>query len=126
MDPPVVDSLVAKDIHLHPHRHHASDSSDSNSDEVQLAERGIAIKPENVGKPQADEDYVTGFKLALVLGCITLVYFLMMLDVTILATVRPRHPSLFIPRTLFRLTPSTGNPLYHQRLPFPPRRWMVC
>lgn len=121
----MVDSLVAKDIQLHPHGHHASDSSDSNSDEVQLAERGIAIKPENVGKPQADEEYVSGFKLALVLGCITLVYFLMMLDVTILATVRLRHSSLSIPKTSLILILSTGNPIYHQRLPFPPGCWMV-
>ena len=34
-----------------------------------------------------EEEYVTGIKLALVLGSLTVTYFLMMLDATILATV---------------------------------------
>lgn len=39
-------------------------------------------------KEALDQEYIHGFKLALVLGALTLVYFLVMLDNTILATVR--------------------------------------
>lgn len=60
--------------------------------------------------PQSDKDhYATGFKLALILASMTLVFFLMMLDMSILATVR--HPPCTKNRTW--LTASPGDSVHH-------------
>lgn len=50
-------------------------------------EKGPDALSKEPEKPVQEEEYVTGIKLALVLGSLTITYFLMMLDATILATV---------------------------------------
>ena len=52
-------------------------------------EKGLDALSKEPEKPIQEEEYVTGIKLALVLGSLTITYFIMMLDATILATVSP-------------------------------------
>lgn len=57
-------------------------------------------KENSTCSPRAEErTYLTGFKLALVLGSATLVLFLVMLDLSIVGVVC-RHPSLLSDRVL--------------------------
>jgi len=63
-----------------------------------------------------EHEYATGVKLLLIITSVTLVAFLMMLDMSILATV-----GLNIVRLKFwkLLTRVKGHPSNHQRLPLP-------
>jgi len=51
-----------------------------------------SVKPDH--PVEDDYEYVTGFKLATIIGCVTLVAFLILLDQSIIATVRHAPPSL--------------------------------
>ena len=62
----------------------------SKSSEPEKRPDALSKEPEN---PAQEEEYVTGMKLALVLGSLTITYFLMMLDATILATVSSTPPA---------------------------------
>lgn len=79
-------------------------------------------KPETEDEPEKGE-YITGFKLHVVLLALTLVGFIIMLDQTILATVR-----YF---ACFNLQPASaegqiqGYPADHQRLRLSQRHWLV-
>lgn len=60
-------------------------------------------------------EYVTGFKLAIVIASVTMVFFLVMLDLSIIATVSQASVcQLFWPQ----LTTSAGHSSYYKRLPF--------
>lgn len=59
------------------------------------------------------KQYISGVKLVLILTSTTLVYFLMMLDMSILATVK----TSVLCAPCLQLTESKGNPIHHQRIP---------
>ncbi len=62
-------------------------SSNSPMDKSSEPEKGLDALSKEPERSVQEEEYVTGIKLALVLGSLTVTYFLMMLDATILATV---------------------------------------
>ena len=66
---------------------------------------------------QEEQQYVTGFKFAIVMVSLTLVFFLVMLDLSIITTVSEQGCSrTFIPKLC--LTVHVGYSTYHERLPF--------
>jgi hypothetical protein len=76
------------------------------------------------GSPPAGEDndqkYIHGVKLAFVLSSLTLVYFLIMLDNTILATVSwPRDSTENLETSTTQILTMTGNTVHHRRVPLP-------
>ena len=79
-------------------------------------------KPQQSSPLQDQYEYVTGFKLVIVIVAITLVAFLMMLDMSIIVTV-----SIFNREKLGLRDTDTfsGYPSDHQRLSFPDRRGLV-
>jgi len=54
-----------------------------------------SVKPDH--PVEDDYKYVTGFKLATIIGCVTLVAFLILLDQSIIATVRHAPPAFCNP-----------------------------
>jgi len=54
-----------------------------------------SVKPDH--PVEDDYEYVTGFKLATIIGCVTLVAFLILLDQSIIATVRHASPAFCNP-----------------------------
>ena len=60
---------------------------DGISSESSEPEKRLDALSKEPDKSAQEEEYVTGIRLALVLGSLTVTYFLMMLDATILATV---------------------------------------
>lgn len=58
----------------------SSDSSDSND------------KKEGVAEEANAHEYVTGVRLVIILGAVTIVFFLLMLDMSIITNVRPYPP----------------------------------
>jgi hypothetical protein len=85
MASPTPDSFSARKIQISPKDEERP--SDSTSDTSQLAEKGLERVADATPPPEEEEEYVTGVKLALVLTSITVVYFLMLVDNTIIATV---------------------------------------
>lgn len=61
----------------------------TNVQEKEASSTDISV---NSIKPPIDPVFLTGFRLYAMIGCFTMVYFLMMLDMSILATVRARAP----------------------------------
>lgn len=59
---------------------HDGKSSNSQLDQSQEPEKGLETSPKAQDVSEQEEEYVTGIKLALVLGSLTVTYFLMMLD----------------------------------------------
>jgi hypothetical protein len=65
-------------------------ASGSTSSQLQVPGKDFEGVPDGAEPPRQEHEYVSGFKLALILISITAVYFLMMLDMSILATVSQR------------------------------------
>ena len=77
---------------------------------------------DGVNAGENGQEYVQGVKLMLVLVSTTVVYFLMMLDMSILATV-----GFYLsmrPKTQMLIT-TPGNTVHHRRLPLTARYRMV-
>lgn len=76
-------------------------------------------------------EYITGLKLLTVIVSVTLVVFLLLLDVSILNTVSALQRSTLLPFHLHSLilrramSPTSGHPEHYQRFPFPLRRRLV-
>ncbi|KAI9879279.1 MAG: hypothetical protein M1830_009009 [Pleopsidium flavum] len=87
MDSQTADTPPAQTGHILPKDEEKP--SDSTSYELQMPEKGLEMVPDGAEPPQQEDEYVTGFKLALILISITVVYFVMMLDMSILATAIP-------------------------------------
>lgn len=68
-----------------------------------------------------ERQYLTGLGLAIVLGSLTLVSFLVLLDMSILGTVS--HPSPR--RSRSKLLTQTGHPSNYHRVQRSTRRWLV-
>jgi hypothetical protein len=82
--------------------------------------------PEEAVVPHDGEDgYITGVKLWLVLGSVTLTCFLALLDTTIVATVIFLHISSPCRELRLMLDGPLGHSKNHEPLPFPRRRRMV-
>ena len=62
-------------------------------------------------------EYVTGFKLAIVIVSVTMVAFILMLDSSIIATVS-QHSAVNIPATCLVLIVKLGYSSHHQWVPF--------
>jgi hypothetical protein len=71
-------------------------------------------------KPDDGLQYLSGVKLVLVLSSMTVIFFLMMLDGSILATVRT-FLTQTLPKLKSWLTDAQGNPVHHGRVPFSTR-----
>ena len=83
---------------------------------------GDAPTAGNVGLDKSVEDdyeYITGLKLATVIGCVSLVAFLILLDQSIISTVRHFAPRLPPLPSITLLNLATGYSTYHQRFSFP-------
>ena len=76
----------------------------------------LAPSPDHLGAPE-DNQYLTGLKLAVVLLSLTLVFFLVMMDIAIVTTV---SLVLFyrVPDSQWLLMYDAGCTSYHQRLSF--------
>lgn len=61
--------------------------------EKQPAEAATGVLPAAAGASKDEEDVITGWRLNLVFGALGLVAFLMLLDISIVATVRPPSSS---------------------------------
>lgn len=62
-------------------------SSDIMSYQLPIPEKKLETVSDRADPPEQEDEFFTSFKLALILISITVVYFLMMLDMSILATV---------------------------------------
>jgi hypothetical protein len=84
-----------------------------------------AVIPKIADMQSDNWEYISGFKLFVVLAAITVSCFLMMLDTSVIVTVsEPLHE--MSQRSLEPLLISkSGHPTYNQRLPLPPRCWLV-
>jgi len=82
-------------------------------------EKDTINDPELKTAAREEQDYITGFKLILVLVSVTLVAFLMMLDMSIIATVKHPQGILYSRNKLcsWLTMLSIGHPPYHERLP---------
>jgi hypothetical protein len=76
---------------------------------------------------EEDYEYITGIKLGVVLVAATLVYFLLMLDGSIITTVGSDTLQLskLDDKSSLNADHRPGHPTNHQRLPFPSRCRMV-
>lgn len=68
---------------------------------------------------ESKSQHITGLKLGLVVASVTFVAFLMLLDMSIIVTVRWWLPQNRAQHS--QLTPATGNPTYHKRVPLSER-----
>jgi hypothetical protein len=71
---------------------------------------------------EPEHEYITGIQLWLVMASVTLVIFLMLLDISIIVTVSLAVLN-YKPKKL--LTTATGHPSNYQRFPLVARCWMV-
>lgn len=70
-----------------------------------------------------ESEYVTGFKLAIIVASVALACFLMLLDTMIISTVGFAKP---YPQPSRHLHGLVGNSTHHRYLQLSPRCWMVC
>lgn len=93
------------------------------AESLQPAVHGADISPEAPAKAEEQEfEYVTGIKLALILVSVTVVCFLMMLDMSIVTTVGGSAHRL---SRSYEVNTPEGNSENHKPVPLPRRRWMV-
>ena len=94
-------------------------SADGEKGKIPILDPDVPSR-ENAEKQEAEHEeqqYVTGFKFAIVMVSLTLVFFLVMLDLSIITTVSEQRCARTIcPRV--QLTLHVGYPTYHERLPF--------
>jgi hypothetical protein len=92
-------------------------------------EKGTNKTPELQTAVEKESYYVTGFHLVVLMGCLTLVTFLILLDVSIIATVRLAIKIYLLHKKTLSMADnvclSLGHPPYHERLPLSPRCRMV-
>jgi hypothetical protein len=101
---------------------HSASSMPEKADAVPDVMKGsLDAKESPSSDDESQDEYISGLKLGLVLTALTVVYFLIMLDNTILATVRHYFPS----KSRVSGLTTAGHPIHHQRLSHYSRRGMV-
>ncbi|KAK3385784.1 putative MFS multidrug transporter [Podospora didyma] len=73
----------------------AATSSSDDANTTNLPEKAVDAAPSNDEPEEEQHEYISGFRLAAVMGSITLCGFLMLLDMSILATAIPRITTEF-------------------------------
>jgi hypothetical protein len=99
----------------------AKDVDISDSSDPEKTSNGSTKVAESAETTPPEFEYVTGVKLWLATAAVTLVCFLMMLDMSIIVTVSLHNPS----HALDLLIHMTGYPSNHHRLSFPWRCGLV-
>lgn len=107
----------------------AEETSDDAVDEASEKPAGERAADEKssaaVSEREEPKDYVKGFKLIAVMAVVTTAAFLMLLDMSIIATVRNQNPFSLCPQCVEINSPCPGCPTNHDRVPLAARRWLV-
>lgn len=69
---------------------------------------------------EEEYDYITGFKFVILMMSITLAVFLMLLDISIIVTVRSQFTIIYRCVTADNVCLPPGHPRNHERLPLSP------
>lgn len=93
---------------------HIDDNSTHEKVSDDIAKTAEAAEPEH--------EYISGVQLWLVMSSVTLVVFLMLLDISIIVTVSVTIPNYKLEKLLTTATGYTSN---YQRLPLVARCWVV-
>jgi hypothetical protein len=93
---------------------HIDDNSTHEKVSDDIAKTAEAAEPEH--------EYISGVQLWLVMSSVTLVVFLMLLDISIIVTVSLTIPNYKLEKLLTTATGYTSN---YQRLPLVARCWVV-